>query len=74
MLSRARSFINLEENLSTQFDNPVNTDANSSRPEGNESHLQKVESDRGTHGRYDKYTLFNASKENIYQEGANTEF
>lgn len=40
---------------------------------GEDSHWKKDKSDLGVHGRYDKYTPLNSSREKIYQECVNTE-
>lgn len=47
---KAQYFINLEENLNTQFDNLVATNSNFGHSTGKDSHRQKDEFDRGMHG------------------------
>lgn len=56
LMNMAKSFINLEEKLHTQFDNLVASETNSSRLTGKETHRRKDESDRRMHSWYDKYT------------------
>lgn len=56
-LSKAQSFINLEEKLNTRLDNPITTDANSNLPAGKESHHWKYKFNWGKHNRYDKYSI-----------------
>lgn len=65
-LSKAQSFINLEEKMNTRLDNPITTDANSNLPAGKESHHWEYKFNWGKHNWYDKYTPLNAWRENIY--------
>lgn len=52
MLIKTQSYINLAENMNTQFDKPASIDANSSRLAEKQSHQWKDESDREMQGRY----------------------
>lgn len=74
MLSMAKSYMTLEEKLSTHFENLVSSHTNSIHPIQKESHRKKDIFDRSLQGQYNKYTSLTVSREKIYQNYINTEF
>lgn len=75
MLNLDQPYIMLEEKLNTHFDNQTSTaNENFEPPLRKESHKRNKDADKGTYGRYDKYTPLNTSLGKIYRECANIEF
>lgn len=72
MMSMDQSYMVLEKKLNTRFENHISSDTNFSHPAEKESRQQKDDSNRGTHGWYNKCMPLNVTWEKNYQDCANT--
>lgn len=73
LLYKAYPFNKLHEKLIAQADNQATTDIGSSQSFRKDSNRRIEESDRETHGWYEKNIHMNTSQDKIYQKYPNTE-
>lgn len=74
MRSMTKSYMILEEKLSTHFDNSASAETNFILPARKKSHQQKDKFDRSPRDRYDKFTPLTFSRDKIYLECSNIKF